>query len=265
MHANASTTTSTRVQSADDDSRRLQARTKGECNQGDNGTVHAGDWRRCWDDATEESNRREYTRAGVTNLFTVKLCRNRDWLRTDEVPSLMRKATPVYIQRQILSRVSVQMQTRAVQWNWMKARVDYRRPTTAPSFKWERRREVSDGNDHAVREHGEMEFTSWIQVTEVNLGWAYTDRTTSVRTKNEGLLRRRPAVTDRWRPNRIQTDRTNSRYSGGARGQGGAAPPLAPVPKKYGARSILFVLKMFLTKLHCVELCLHLKLTVGLS
>jgi len=37
------------------------------------------------------------------------------------------------------------MQTRAVP--WVKARVEYRRPTTALSIEWERRREASDGND----------------------------------------------------------------------------------------------------------------------
>jgi len=43
-------------------------------------------------------------------------------------------------------------------------------------------------------------------------------------------------------------------------GRGGAAPPGAR-GKKYGAPSFLFILEMFLTKHHCVELYLHLKLT----
>jgi len=54
----------------------------------------------------------------------------------------------------------------------------------------------------------------------------------------------------------MERQQWRSQGAGGRR----AAPPGARA-KKYGAPNILFILKMFLTKHHCVELHLHLKLT----
>jgi len=80
----------------------------------------------------------------------------------------------------------VRIQTRAVP--WMKARVEYRRPTTAPSYERERRREASDGND-AVRKNGEPEFTCWSEFerrSQHGMSTTQIWQHQPARSKNEG-------------------------------------------------------------------------------
>jgi len=132
---------------------------------------------RWWDDATEKSNRRDDTRAGVTNLFTVEAetaaveltkCR----LYTEEGLT----GTTLYT---LPSECPDPDQDGAVNEGVCGL------PATAPIIERERRREASDGND-AVRDiekrNAPDEF-EWQSQHGMSL---HRSDNTNQRTKNEG-------------------------------------------------------------------------------
>jgi len=133
-------------------------------------------WRTC-DDATEKLNHRDKTRAGVTNLFTVKAettavelteCRSTEEGLTGTTSNMLRSECLDPDQGSAVNEGTCGIST----------------TDDSSEFRGERRRKASDGND-AVRENGDTEFTSWTPATESTWDELYTDRTTPTSADEE--------------------------------------------------------------------------------